>query len=264
MTTGRTLSLSHLSFDLLWTTLDLGSFPLVLQLSSHGETMPEREQLFAEDRTHLIGLGVLLRDGQVHPEVVTMLITLAHPDVEVDARASSAQGGLRALAATRGSSTVLAVRTDTTVSLTPVSPGSLALSVITALPAHRPAPRAQVSGRSTDVESALGQLGGRGDGALRAFTSLGATQEQARTLTDGLRSVFAMTRIGVAVRDEYGHRQRHPFVVAVLDSGAGRWMTTQRAGHDNVPWTTVRQASTDDVRSAVTEMLAPKATGVLR
>ncbi len=264
MSTSAPLRLTHLSFDHLWSILDLGAFPVVLQLRSHGLTMPEREQLFADDAGHLTRIGVLDREGEVHPQVTAMLRALARPDREVDARATSREGGLRLLCGTRDGRGALAVRTDETVTLTPVRAGAEASAVITALPAHRPAPTAQVSGRSDVVEAALALLHTRPDEAVTAFLALQTPLEQARSLVTSLRSVFAMVQLGSAVRDAHGHRQRHPRVVAILDGEQGRLVTSQRPGLDRQPWTTVRSAGPRDVQQAVDAMLPVRPEGVLR
>ena len=65
-------------------------------------------------------------------------------------------------------------------------------------------------------------------------------------------------------RNALGDHCRNPHVVAVTDGATGRWVSVQRNGFDRVPWTTIWQASTADLPTTVQELLAPKATGVLR
>lgn len=66
------------------------------------------------------------------------------------------------------------------------------------------------------------------------------------------------------MRDDDGRRVRHPRVVVVIDTQHGRYLSTERAGHDRVPWTTLRPGSTEGITAAVQEMLVPRPSGVLR
>jgi len=53
-----------------------------------------------------------------------------------------------------------------------------------------------------------------------------------------------------------GRRVRHPSVVAVVDTGRGRYLSTERAAPDHRLWSTVRPGTTANLVRAATELLA--------
>lgn len=246
-------TVSEPGFDLLWTRGGLGSFPLVLQLTSHGATFAERDRMLEAEVPRLEQAGAVSR-GQVHPQLQQVLSVLAHPDTEVDLRGKAIGRTWRVLAATQGTRGAIAVTESGGIRLAAVDAHDLVARVVETAGTTTPGTRAQLSVATEDLDGVLAR--GRGDARLLAdpLQSLGASHEHAQVLAEALTTVRAQSSIGVA-HHERGHRVRGPHIAVVLDTQPGWYLVTQSAARDGRTFTTLREAGTPDIVRAVQEML---------
>ena len=124
--------LSALEYDLIWSELELGQPRYPLDLVSHGLTMEERAKLRADNLKPMTD-GGLLTDGEVDPELATMLRILANPTKTVDLVGFS-HGPLRAVAALGYDGAVLGTLTDRGLAVRPIRDTALVSSIVGVLP----------------------------------------------------------------------------------------------------------------------------------
>jgi hypothetical protein len=251
--------LSTVAFDLLWERLDLGAYPLVFPLLSHGATATERVRLLDGARRELLADGVLV-GPDVAPHVETWLRTLAAPAEEVHVRRVATTGVLRGTVV-RGVADgdpdpcVRAVLVDGAVHLEPAHPGGVVAAAVELLPASGPGPGGQLSAPTDGLVAAF-TAGAAGPEAFAAAAhGLGAGREDALALGRALATTHATAQLGVATT-RGGTRTPHPRVVVVHDTAQGRYVVTERPAPDGTAWSTLRPATSAQVARAVAELLA--------
>jgi len=252
---GESITLDAVAFDLLWERLALGAFPLVLQLRSHGDTFTERHALLDGARGRLQQDGLL--DGtDVHPRLARWLQALARPADEVDVRWRDGTKELRATVVRQGDSTVRVVRRGEELTFTPVTPGSMPPAAVDVLPDVPAATEGgQISAPTEQLSAAYTAAATSVQAGTAALLALGANRVDAAALAAALLGTDAVSQIGAATTLN-GRRVRHPSVVAVLDTGHGRYVSSERAAPDHRLWSTVRPATEAQLVRAVTELLA--------
>jgi len=124
--------LSALEYDLVWAELGLGQMRYPLEVQSHGRTMEERARLRSDNRKPMNDSGLLI-DGEVDPELATMLRILANPTRLIDLVGFS-RGMLRSVAALGYDGAVLATLTDRGLSVRPIRDTALVSSIVGVLP----------------------------------------------------------------------------------------------------------------------------------
>ena len=252
---GESITVETVAFDLLWERLALGVFPLILQLRSHGDTFPERHGLLDDARRRLQEQG-LLQGPDVHPRLTRWLQALAHPDDEVDVRWRDGTDELRGTVVRRGETTVRVVRHDEELTFTPVTPGSMPSAAVDVLPDVPAATTGgQISAPTEPLSAAYTAAAASVQAGTSALVALGANRADAVALATALIATDAVAQIGAATTVG-GRRVRHPSVVAVLDTGRGRYVSTERAAPDHRLWSTVRPATGAQLVRAATELLA--------
>jgi len=252
---GESITLDTVAFDLLWERLALGAFPLVLQLRSHGDTFNERHELLDVARARLHEDGLL--DGtDVRPRLAAWLQVLARPEDEVDVRWRDGTEQLRATVARRGDSTVRVLRSGEELTFTPVTPGSMPAAAVDVLPDVPAATSGgQISAPTEQLSSAYTAAAVSVHAGTEALLALGAERTDAVALATALVTTAAVSQIGAATTVG-GRRVRHPSVVAVVDTGRGRYLSTERAAPDHRLWSTVRPGTRANLVRAATELLA--------
>lgn len=262
-TVGGTVRMTTVGFDLLWERLELGPYPVVFPLLSHGATDLERVRLLDAARDELLAGGLL--DGpDVAPLLAVWLRTLAAPDEEVHLRRTSTTEVLRAAVVRgpdpRGPSTapdvgVRAVLADGTVTFEPVHPGAAAAAAVALLPEAPAGPGGQLSAPSEALARAFAAGAAGPEGFTAVARELGASRDDATTLARALSTTHASSQLGVATTRD-GQAATHPRVVVVHDTAEGRYVLTERPAPDGAPWTTLRPATSPQVTRAVAELLA--------
>lgn len=256
--TAGTWELSPLGFDLLWTRCGLDGFPVVLQLASHGRTRAERDQLFVAERSALHASGAV-RGSTVHPQLEAALRTVARPVETVDLCGRSGRRRWRVLAAADRERGVVVVREEQRVVLSTVAADHLAAQVVATLPDVLPGAPAQLNAPSERLTSVLAAVRHPCD-AVPGLRELGCVSRDAQVLAEAFTSVVGTATVGVA-RGHGTERQRHRRVVTVLDTGRGRYLSTESATRDGRAYTTVRAATAAEVLLAVDELRGSRAPG---
>ena len=254
----RETRLTGAELELAWSALGHQDFPLVLELRSHGATMEEHAQLLDHARATLALRG-LWRDGGPTVGLARSLAALATPDTELDVRGRGPGGRWRALVAGRGSTTVLAVQREGTLTLTPVSAGSMPAAVLSTLPDARPG-TGQLNAVSSELHRSVERAGNDPRQLVEALRSLGTPDADARALAAAFPTAHGSAQIGAAARIG-GHRRRSSRVVALLDTDLGRYVVTERESPDRVRWTTYAPATPVRVHQLVAELHSRASTG---
>lgn len=247
--------LSLLGFDMLWTLGGLGEFPLVLQLTSQGATFAERDEMMRAEMPALQRVGAV-RDGVVDRRLQQALLTLAHPDTEVDLRGVTHDRAWRVLGTLQADRGVLAVKERDRVRLQAVPGYQVVPELVRTLGETRPGPTAQLNVDAAKLEAAL-QRADRDERALDGeLTALGVDHASARELANAFSSIRGRASIGAAQR-VHGHRKRNQHVVVVLDGERGRYVSALAAVPDGRTFTTIRSARPRDVIDVVQTLLTP-------
>ncbi len=134
----RAAVLSVDEFDVAWELLDLGDTPAVLELQRSGRTYPERDRIVAAAIGTLRERG-LVRGSAPVPGLAADLTTLARAGTVHDL-VVTAPVRIAALAATRETSCVLAVRLDDRVALAGIEPWRAAAELVELVGPMRPGP----------------------------------------------------------------------------------------------------------------------------
>lgn len=136
---GQTISLSVLEFDIVWEHLQLGPFPPILEIDSHGATLDERAELAAQVWESLADKD-LGWPGSVDRRVAFRLRQLARPEWELDARLRLTTGATtRALIAANTSVATVAVLGEEHLTLRTVPKDVITTEALALLPEHPPA-----------------------------------------------------------------------------------------------------------------------------
>jgi hypothetical protein len=240
-------------FDVLWERLGLGPTPVVLRLESPGRTHTERREVQAAGWQALRERGLAGPSGP-DPELTRLMHLLARPAEQLELRGWWGRS-VRAVAAGRPGTGVLAVRQDATVTLGPC--GSLPSGVLGVLPRARPGP-----GRASTVPTAVlaAAMAAPGTGLRAELVERDVPASEARLLATMLGGTERRAQIVALAADRWGVLRRSGGVLGVLDGPRGRYLLTRTVGEDGAEWTTV--APTDDrrLRHRVAELLAGAST----
>jgi len=255
----RECSLTGPEFELAWTALGLQEYPLVLELTSHGETFDEHATLLEHARAGLSERGMWAAHGPTR-RLTRLLKLLASPDSELDVRGRGPHGRWRALFASDHRCTVLAVHRNGVHTLTPVTAGSAVAAALSTLPAA-PVGKGQLNAPSTALQQAVGRAGNTPRALVAELRGLGASAPDATALAEAIPTANGSAQIGAAARVA-GHRRRAPRVVGVLHTEHGSYVVTERRAHDGAAWTTYAPATPQRMHQVVQELLSTTTTGV--
>ncbi|PXY31175.1 ESX secretion-associated protein EspG [Prauserella muralis] len=246
------------AFDFLWEAAGAGEPPYPLRVHSHGETETERAALRA--RAELEFSARRLEDSPV-PEWLQLL---ARPSASVDALhiPEFQAAPVAALAATDGSTAVLAVQDADGVWLRPIYPDGLASAVVNLLPACSRGSEASITLPIDQAVRTQPSRTGVVSGAPPASRERRRAGLAERPADPGqaYAQLIAQPRLrggqlAANARDELGRRNRSP-VLAWFDTATGRYLSLSRAGTDGREWVTVSPADEKTLRTRLGEMLA--------
>jgi hypothetical protein len=245
--------LTAAEFDVLWDRLGLGPTPAVLRLPVTGSVRSERCALEAAGWEGLRRRGLAGPAG-LDPELVRLLHLLAAPTAQLELRARIGRE-VRAAAAGRPGSGVLAVRQDATVALQPC--GVLPAALLSTLPAATPGPGRPVTVATDLLTKAMtvarpGQLG---DELLARDVAV----DEARLLARMLEGAGARAQLGALASGPSGVMRRVSRVIGVLDGRDGRYVSSRGTGPDGTDRTTVAPADDRLLRHGLVELLAEAA-----
>lgn len=238
--------LTPLELDFLWESLGAGELPYPLELRSHGGTLGERGALRQRTLAELQRRQLLDPTGRLTAPLEDLLVLLAQPETSVDSVFLSEQGGdpQRMLAAASADRAVLVRQDAQGVHLWPVPAGSLASSIVAALP---PAPR----GAEKSINVPADELNpGQRPGSGRA------TDEDTRQALGRLlgQQRWRGGQIAANARGRVGGKNRSR-VLAWFDTESGRYLTQSSTGTDGREWIVIAPADAPTLRHRVGELL---------
>ncbi|HJQ45351.1 MAG TPA: ESX secretion-associated protein EspG [Amycolatopsis sp.] len=264
MTTGQEF-FTPLTFDFLWESVGLGELPYPLRVKSHGETIDERAMLRQRANRELRARGLVDDYGRLEPHVEEWFTVLARPTLSIDALhiPEFQQPPVAILAASDGTTGVLAIQDNDGVWIRPTYAEGLASSVVELLP---PGQRGTEASVTLPVEEALWIAPNRtpvttggGDSSPKARRRAPLSEKTADP-----REAYARLagqprlrggQLAANSRSELRGRQRSP-VLAWFDTASGRYLSLSRPGTDGREWMTVSGADAKTLRGRLGEMVA--------
>lgn len=252
MTTGTTVVLSTLEFDVLWERERLPRKHEALGVPSPGKTHTERAQLVAEALRSLTKRG--LADGErANPELADQLSLLAHHDVSIDSWVWT-DHRISALAVLSGETALLAAIDGPEVWLIPARETGLAEAAVSVAGEVAPGPGHSVSVPTDTLLAADKAAGGDPRELAAVLMRKGVAATDAKTLAGmvdgmGLRGQFGVTRT------RRGQRVRADRVVSFHDTYRGRYVYLGKTNNDGRLWSTVTPADNHLLATCVAELL---------
>nr|WP_275404128.1 ESX secretion-associated protein EspG [Pseudonocardia acidicola] len=197
----------------------------------------------------LTPLGVWATAGAEDARVLArLLMLLARPDAQLELRAWFGRS-VRAVAAGRLDSAVLAVRQDATITLEAC--GSLPAGLLTALPAAGPGP-----GRSSTLPThVLGEALANPAELRQVLIARNVPPVEAGLLARMLATAGGRSQLTALATDRWGVARRLSRVLTVLDGPRGRYLLTRSTAEDGTDWTTVGPTDDRRLRHRVDELL---------
>ncbi|MBV8932414.1 MAG: ESX secretion-associated protein EspG [Kutzneria sp.] len=235
------LTLSALEFDVLWEHLRLDRPPLPLKVPSPGKTHSERRALADTVWDSLAERDLVGAGFGINPGLVDLLCLLDRPRHEVDARLWFDRGGVRAVAAAKGTDGVIAILDAGQLTLRPVPAHGLAPAILDLLPPAPPGPGYSVTVPSEELDAAAAEAG-RADELSWTLRDHGVTPQDADELAAMVGDVRARGQFGAAARDRWERRHRPERVVGFFDTPRGRYVQLRRPDPSGRPWSTIAPA----------------------
>lgn len=241
------ISLSRLEYDICWESLQLGEFPTVLTMNSHGFTMDERRQLAQQAWVSLRRKGLVDGSGDLDPDLAEALATLARPEWEVDARLrAEEQPMLRAMVACSRDFAVRAMLDSENLVLERIPSSALVWSLIELLPAHTPGKGRSVTLPAATLDRAAAKSGEDAQRFKLALVDEGLPMADAARIADLVGDVQRMGQFGAAHTPRRNvltiRRQRASHAVAFYDTSTGRYQFSRRPSPDGQQWSTLAPA----------------------
>jgi hypothetical protein len=239
------IQLSAVELYLLWSTMELGETPEVLDLVHVGRTPARRAELVEEASEALAArdLGTVTRPAR---DLAGMVRALGTCTSSLDMRVYGTGAPLFAFAGAGPSGAAVAARVGDEVRMGNVRATALAPSLLGSLAALPGGPGSPVNVSAADYDAACAE--GESDGAqgfTRALHAAGLRQADVNTLTSAL-----LNRTGGGQLGATGRARTHS-VVNWLDTPDGRYALRR-----NGDWITVTPADPPRLTAMAEEMLA--------
>ncbi len=238
------IQLNVVELYLLWTAMDLGPTPEVLDVLHVGRTRARRAEL-AEEASRALADRDLGTVGAPARDLAGMLRSLGNPAASLDMRVYGSGAPLFAFAATGPSGAAIAARVGDEVRVGAVRATALASSLLSSL-SYLPAGSNRPANVSVaDYEAACEEGAVEGvSGFTRALHAAGVRRDEVTTFTQALT-----TRTGGGQLGATG-RARAFSLVNWLDTPEGRYALRR-----NGAWITITPADTDRLTAMAEEML---------
>lgn len=239
------IQLDVVEFYLLWSTLDLGETPEVLDVLHVGRIPARRAELVEQASTALAArdLGTVTTPAR---DLAGMLRSLGNGTVALDMRVYGSGAPLFAHAAAGPNGAAVAARVGDEVRLGAVRATALASSLLGSLSPLPAAPARPANVSLADYTQACEEGATEGvSGFVRSLHAAGVRAVEASTLAQALT-----TRAGGGQLGATG-RRRTPSVINWLDTPEGRYALRR-----NGDWLTVTPADTPRLTAMAEEMLA--------
>lgn len=239
------IQLDAVEFYLLWSALDLGETPEVLDVLHVGRIPARRAELVAHASEALAArdLGTVGRPAR---DLAAMLRSLGNGTVSLDMRVYGSGAPLFAHAATGGSGAAIAARVGDEVRLGAVRATALASALLGSLSPLPAAPARPANVSIADYAAACEEGATEGvSGFVRALHAAGVRAAEASTLAQALTSREGGGQLGAT------GRVRTPSVINWLDTSDGRYALRR-----NGEWLTITPADPPRLTAMAEEMLA--------
>lgn len=257
------------TFDFLWESVGLGELPYPLRVRSHGATADERAVLRQRAHNELKARGLRDHFGRLELHVEDWFRVLARPTLSIDALhiPEFQAPPIGILAASDGSTGVIATQTADGIWVRPTFAEGLASTVVEMLPAGKRGTEASIT---LPLDEALGIQPSRvpvtpdGDEATPAKPAKGKRRTSLSDQVADPRESYARLagqprlrggQLAANTFSEVNGRRRSP-VLAWFDTATGRYLSLSRAGTDGREWVTVAPADTKTLRTRLGEMVA--------
>lgn len=263
--TGGAEFFTPLTFDFLWEAVGLGELPYPLRVSSHGATEDERSALRQRAHNELMARGLRDHFGRLEPHIEDWFTALARPTLSIDALHIPEYQAppVGVLAASDGTTGVLAIQTVDGIWLRPTFAEGLTSAVVELLPSGSRGTEASIT---LPVEEALRIPPNRvpvtpdGEAAPARSRRKTSLSEQTADPRESYARLAGQPRLrggqlAANSRSELVGRRRSP-VLAWFDTASGRYLSLSRAGTDGREWVTVAPADPKTLRSRLSEMVA--------
>ncbi|MGQ0841242.1 ESX secretion-associated protein EspG [Actinokineospora sp.] len=234
------IQLSLAEYDFLWEHWELGPFPTILDIASHGSTVAERDGLRRAAWTSLAAKG-LGEPGGFDPRLERWLGRLARPEWELDARLHLRSGGPRtsALIGWTGADAVVAVLDAGRLGLWVESSARAVSAAVSLLPAHPPGTGTSITIPADTLDAAAARAGSDRTAFARALLSHGVGRDETNKLADVFGAVVRLGHFGFAHTPRgRAARERADHVVSFYDTHSHRYLFTRKASGDR-HWVTL-------------------------
>jgi hypothetical protein len=238
--------------------LGIESLPVVLGLRSRHRT--ETDLTAAVDHaTRTLGERGLIRDGELAPELVSLVQALRRPDRELAMRLVTPDGTARVAVIRRGAQCISARRVGKEIVIESVegepTQAQAALALLRQLP---PSPAAEIDAVGAPLDAASEALSGTHDAALLSdrIRALGAEPRTAMLLGSAFASRQAFAEIVYYVLDRNeGRISRCPTAVGVFYTKRGRIVGAPSASPSGQLWTTLKPGSDHTIKQAIGQLV---------
>ncbi|MFC4854656.1 ESX secretion-associated protein EspG [Actinophytocola glycyrrhizae] len=238
------IQLSVVELYLLWSAMDLGPTPEVLDVLHVGRTRARRAEL-AEEASRELSARDLGTVGAPARDLAAMLRSLGNPSASLDMRVYGSGAPLFAFAATGSSGAAVAARVGDEVRLGAVRATALASALLGSLTQLPPAANRPANVSVADYEAACAEGAAEGvPGFTRSLHAAGVRAEEVSTFAQALTTRTGGGQLGAS------GRVRAYSLVNWLDTPEGRYALRR-----NGAWITLTPADTTRLTSMAEEML---------
>ncbi|MFC4005492.1 ESX secretion-associated protein EspG [Prauserella oleivorans] len=251
--TGGSVVLSTLEFDMLWEAERLPERHAALDVASPGVTHSERAVL-VERAWESLAARKLAKGRQATPDLVDMLNLFVRPKVGIDVWVW-ADRQISGLAVSTGSQALLGVVDGDEVWLIPARDTALPEAAVSVAGELAPGAGRSVSVPHDVLVAADAEAGGDTRTLVTALEDRGVELWQAQELAGMLAGAVSRGQFGVQCYGRDGRTRRAQRVIAFYDTRAGRYLFQVAPGNDGRPWATVAPSDNTLLAQRVWELL---------
>lgn len=252
---GQSITLSVLEYDILWEHLQLGSFPPILDINSHGATLDERAELAARAWESLADKD-LGWPNRLDGRIAFRLRLLARPEWELDARLHSDNGpGTRALIAANTSTAVVAMLDAERLILRTTPADLITTEAIALLPAHPAGTGPSITLPAATLDAAATRAADTAESFADALMSAGLGRPESRVIATLASTAIRHAHFGAARTRRFEKRRRANHVVSVYDTPEGRYLFTRKPSNGQ-SWVTLLPGTGPAIARQLEELLA--------
>ncbi|GAA1195443.1 ESX secretion-associated protein EspG [Prauserella alba] len=253
MTTGQSVVLSTLEFDMLWEAERLPRRHPALDVPSAGVTHRERSDLI-EQAWESLAQRRLAKGHQATSDLVDMLNLFVRPAVAIDMWVWTDRQ-ISGLAVSTGSQALMGVVDGDEVWLIPARDSSLPESAVSVAGETAAGIGWSATLPHDVLVDADREAGGDARGLVGALADRGVALSEAQEVAAMLAGQTVRGQFGAQAHGRDGSVRRAPRVVSFFDSDKGRYLLQVAPGGDGRRWATVAPADNTLLAQRVWELL---------